>query len=180
VASDVELINRIRDGDAAALEALYNRYLATVWRFACTRTYGHDAAAWDLVSETFLAAIRDLARYDPNRGAVAAWLIGIARHKAANLHRRHTEEGPVIEPSTELDPSQPASQQESRQEIVAVLAAMDEDQRLALEWKYVEGLSVREIAARLNRSEKAAEALLFRAREDFRRRYKPILEKQEL
>jgi len=42
-------------------------------------------------------------------------------------------------------------------------------ERVALEWKYLDGLSVQEIAARLARTEKAAEALLYRARRSFLR-----------
>ncbi len=47
---------------------------------------------------------------------------------------------------------------------------LSDQQRMALEWKYVERLSVREIAERLDTSEKAAESILFRARKEFRQR----------
>jgi DNA-directed RNA polymerase specialized sigma24 family protein len=46
--------------------------------------------------------------------------------------------------------------------------ALPDDQRLALEWKYLDGLPVREIAHRMGRTEKAAETLLYRARNAFR------------
>jgi RNA polymerase sigma factor (sigma-70 family) len=57
---------------------------------------------------------------------------------------------------------------ETRARVAAVMDALPDDQRLALEWKYVEGLSVRDIADRMGRSEKGAEATLYRARNAFR------------
>jgi RNA polymerase sigma-70 factor (ECF subfamily) len=45
---------------------------------------------------------------------------------------------------------------------------LPEQYRLALEWKYIDGLSVRQIAERLALTEKAAESILFRARREFR------------
>ena len=59
---------------------------------------------------------------------------------------------------------------ERREEIRNVLGLLPEQSRLALEWKYVDKLSVREIADRLSVTEKAAESILFRGRREFRER----------
>jgi RNA polymerase sigma factor (sigma-70 family) len=45
---------------------------------------------------------------------------------------------------------------------------MPDEERQVLEWKYLEELAVAEIAERLGRTEKAVEALLYRARRSFR------------
>ena len=52
---------------------------------------------------------------------------------------------------------------ETKDAVVRALDALDDEERLALEWKYIESLSVRDIAERLGRSEKAVEAILYRA-----------------
>jgi RNA polymerase sigma factor (sigma-70 family) len=60
--------------------------------------------------------------------------------------------------------------QERREEIRQVLDRLPEPTRLALEWKYIDKLSVKEISDRLDVSEKAAESILFRGRKEFRQR----------
>ena len=63
--------------------------------------------------------------------------------------------------------------EETRLEVLRVLDEMPERQRLALEWKYLDGLGVREIAERLGESERAVEAVLYRARRGFRQAFEP-------
>ena len=60
---------------------------------------------------------------------------------------------------------------EKRHLVAYLLEHMRLDQRLVLEWKYADGLSVREIASRMGQSEKSTESLLYRARAEFRRAY---------
>jgi RNA polymerase sigma factor (sigma-70 family) len=62
-------------------------------------------------------------------------------------------------------------QTETRDAVIHALDALTDDQRLVLEWKYLESLSVRDIADRLGRTEKAVEAILYRARISFRTAY---------
>jgi RNA polymerase sigma factor (sigma-70 family) len=58
---------------------------------------------------------------------------------------------------------------ETREAVLSVLAQLPERQRTVLEWKYFDSLGVREIAQRLGDTEKAVEAVLYRARREFRR-----------
>src|SRR4051812_10202642 len=88
--SDRELLSRIHAGQGAALEAFYQRYMPALWRYVRARLPGDQSAAEDVLSETFLAAIRDLRRFDGGKGSVAGWLTGIARHKLADRRRGPT------------------------------------------------------------------------------------------
>jgi len=176
--TDADLIRAIRSGDAAALETLYRRYLPSVWRYAFARLRGDTAAAEDVVGETFLAAVRRIGRLKPEGGSVAGWLIGIARHKIGDIRRRRrrTRSGGTAEARAEataggIDPAAPLEAAETRARVAEALDALSDEQRIALEWKYLEGLSVRQIADHLGRSEKAAETLLYRARKAFREAY---------
>jgi RNA polymerase sigma factor (sigma-70 family) len=67
------------------------------------------------------------------------------------------------------DPSAPLEVEETRIDVLRVLDEMPDRQRVVLEWKYLDGLRVREIAERLGESEKAVETVLYRARREFRR-----------
>lgn len=177
--TDAELIRAVQAGDEAALETLYRRHLPSVWRYAYAQLAGNSAAAEDVVGETFLAAVRQAARLDPTGGSVSGWLIGIARHKVAD-HRRRTGRQPSADPtqaegerdpSPAADPAAPVEAAETRARVTAVMDRLPDDQRLTLEWKYLEDLSVRDIAGRLGRTEKAVEATLYRARQSFRAEY---------
>ncbi|HUU09262.1 MAG TPA: sigma-70 family RNA polymerase sigma factor [Phycisphaerae bacterium] len=73
------------------------------------------------------------------------------------------------EPARDADgPAAPLEAAETRAQVAAVMDGLPDDQRQAMEWKYMDDLSVREIARRLGRTEKAAETVLYRARNAFR------------
>jgi RNA polymerase sigma-70 factor (ECF subfamily) len=134
----------------------------------------------DLVSETFLAAIQSIHTYDASKGNVYGWLLGIARNKLSDYRRRTAREGDAAwaEASTAAcgdvgTPEANLIRAETRDAVIRVLDALADEERLVLEWKYVESLSVREIAQRLGRTEKAIEAILYRARISFRAAYSP-------
>jgi len=178
--TDADLIRAIHSGDAAALETLYQRYLPSVWRYAFARLRGDTDAAEDVVGETFLAAVRHIGRLRPEGGSVAGWLIGIARHKVGDVWRRRSRvhsggsaEARAEETPGGTDPAASIESAETRTRVAEVLERLPDEQRIALEWKYLEGLSVREIADRFGRTEKAAEAILYRARKAFREAYEP-------
>jgi RNA polymerase sigma-70 factor, ECF subfamily len=88
--SDQVLIALVADGDRDAMRLLFARHNAKVFRFL-TRLVGDAATAEDLVSDVFLEAWRQAARFEA-RSQVATWLLGIARHKALSALRRRTPE----------------------------------------------------------------------------------------
>jgi RNA polymerase sigma-70 factor (ECF subfamily) len=175
VDNDSVLIRRIQSGEAEALRTLYQRYLPPLWRYVRSQTRGDLHATEDAVSETFLAALRGLGQLDPDGGSVFGWLVGIARHKVADRARQVQRAGPQLENETEAASEMPGplarlERCERRAEVTAALDQLDADERLVLEWKYVDGWSVRRIAESLGRTEKAVESLLYRARESLRQR----------
>ena len=155
---------------------LYERYLPSVWRYVYSRL-SHEAASRDVVSETFLAMIQSIGRLDAATTNVAKWLSGVARHKLADHWRRSAP--PVAAQDVELpeqrnNPAVTMDASEMRQAVGQAMNGMDDLQRIALEWKYIDGRTVREIAGCLGRTEKAVEAILYRARAAFRARYERI------
>ncbi len=167
--ADQELIRRVREGDSGAVAELYERYAPVVWRYVFARMRRDTHAAQDVLSETFLAAIRAL-----NNGAttenVAGWLTGIARNKTADWYRQR-------EKLTTTDAEPATRDTSSASEVVAdVLDALPIEERVILEWKYLDRCTVREIAERLGRTEKGVEGLLYRARNAFRTAYETALQ----
>ncbi len=77
--SDTELLQAMRAGDEEALAALYRRRQPGVYRFAL-QMCGSQELAEDITQEVFMVLIRETHTFDPARGSLSAFLMGIARH----------------------------------------------------------------------------------------------------
>src|SRR6058998_2495965 len=90
----------MRLGDESALEALYVRYGGLVYTLA-RRIVGDPELAREVLQDTFIRSWDGRDTYDPDRGRVPWWLMGIARNRAVDLLRsrphqaRLREQGPV-------------------------------------------------------------------------------------
>ncbi len=178
ILNDSDLVRRLRERDPAAFKCLSDRYLPSVWRFVCMRVDGDSHLAEDIVSETVLALVRAVS--DESTADIenpGGWLRSVANHKVQDHYRavarvRHLIDG-AKQNAESVGQDDPAKHEEAREKRAAVRRAMDElsDQhRQALEWKYLDKLSVREIASRWEATEKAVESILFRARRELRLR----------
>ncbi len=173
--SDAELLRRMIGGSEAALAALYDRHNRAVFA-AAMRTAGDHGVAAEVVQETFLALWNRAELFDPSRGALATWLITIARNRAIDRLRsaaRHdraitfssfaqveTDDSSTAEWLTtagdliaaggpEPSPEEVVSGMEIRASIQDALAALAPVERSVIELAYAGGLSQSEIAARL-------------------------------
>jgi RNA polymerase sigma-70 factor, ECF subfamily len=154
-----------------ALLALYDQALPVVYGYFVRRC-ADRATAEDLTSDTFLAAM-DAARKESPPPMTVPWLIGVARHKLADHYRRRHDRFSV--PVAELpEPVEPADQWDAELDrIVAesVLARLGEQHRTVLSLRYMDDCSVPECAELIGRTVHATEALLVRARREFKKHY---------
>jgi RNA polymerase sigma-70 factor (ECF subfamily) len=160
-ADDLALIADIAAGDSAALEALYDRYAAIVYRLAL-RMLRNSEMAEDLVQEVFWRVWRRSASFERERGRVAQWLFGIAHNLCIDeLRRLRARPTPVYEDvnhpviqhlvDEHMDVPAAAWGTEQRRLIVEALHELPNAQRQAIELAYFGGMSHQEIATRLNR-----------------------------
>jgi len=84
---DEQLLRMMRAGDEEAFTTLYRRRQGGIYRFVLEMS-GSVSLAEDVTQEVFLALIRDSRGYDPSRGPLAAYLLGMARHHALRLLKR--------------------------------------------------------------------------------------------
>ena len=84
---DARLIERLRLGDETAFETLYHRHSPVMLRFA-RRMGASRSTAEDVVHDVFMALLRQLHRYDPNRGPLTAYLFTILRRHVWRLRTR--------------------------------------------------------------------------------------------
>ena len=85
--SDSQLLQSMLTGDEEALAALYRRWQQGVFRFAL-QMCGSRAVAEDVTQEVFMVLIREGHTFDPARGSLNAFLIGIARNHVLRRLRR--------------------------------------------------------------------------------------------
>lgn len=153
---------------ATGLLDLYDRALPQVYGYLIARC-GERSVAEDLTSETFLAATRQ-----SSDGPVSvAWLIGVARHKLADHWRRQAREERLIRAVGE-NTGESEDPWETELDVVRahqLLEGLAPQHRAALTLRYLDGLSVQEVASVLGRTVDATEALLVRARRQLRKAY---------
>jgi RNA polymerase sigma-70 factor (ECF subfamily) len=151
--------------------AIYPAALPQVYGYLLPRC-GSVALAEDLTAETFMAAVV-ATRGDRPAPVTVAWLIGVARHKLVDHWRRTERERRGL---AAAEREQPASEDPWNEVLDAqaahvALLRLSLPQRTALTLRYLDGLSVPEVAQHLDRSVHATETLLVRARSALRRVY---------
>jgi len=175
--TDTELLRQAQCGDMDAWRLLYAQCMPSVWRHALALT-GDVSVTEDVVSETFLGLVRAIRDLDPDTIPLHAWLRGVVRNKVADERRQKSKHDRLLAAAIDEgaaedgDGSSAAVEaEESRQQIRGILHKLPEQQQIILEWKHIDDLSVRDIATRTGQTEKAVEAVLYRARKEFRRLY---------
>jgi RNA polymerase sigma-70 factor (ECF subfamily) len=84
---DEQLLRMMQLGDEDAFTTLYRRRQGGIYRFVLEMS-GSTSLAEDVTQEVFMALIRDNRGYDPSRGSLGAYLLGMARHHALRLIKR--------------------------------------------------------------------------------------------
>jgi RNA polymerase sigma-70 factor (ECF subfamily) len=152
--ADEQLVHLLKQRDVRALEALYRRHARAVYSLSF-RMLGEGAAAEEVVQECFLKLWRRPELYQPGRGKVLSWLLGVTHHRAVDqlrrrrLEQRHTVNGEVDSPSGVGDPEQHVWGRFQVEAVARALADLPPSQRVALELAYLRGMTQAEIAAYL-------------------------------
>ncbi|HEV8537216.1 MAG TPA: RNA polymerase sigma factor [Candidatus Limnocylindria bacterium] len=155
--------------DPAGFAALYRRFVDDIYRYLLARC-GDPSEAEDLVADTFLAALRAAPGYR-GAGPVKAWLVGIARRKAADAYRGRRAHATLEAAAAVADPARTDELALERVELARVLEAtghLGADRAEALRLRYFAGLEFTEIGRLMGRSEAAAKMLVHRALSDLR------------
>lgn len=163
--TELRVVADARQGDAAALTALYEYFKQDVFRFIYYRTSDRDAAA-DLTGDVFERMIKGLPTYQPDK-PFAAWLFQIARNSVIDYWRQQQirQHVPLDEaqPGVELSPEQQVGQKLTREHLVLALQALNDDQRDVLLLRFVSGLRVTTVATIMDKSDGAIRMLQQRA-----------------
>lgn len=168
-------------GDQSSYRQFFDEVFPRLYRF-CLRQCGQAALAEEVTQSSLVTALEGLHRYR-GEASLLSWCFGIARHTlrrqqqvAARAHQVEDEDEldalmDALRAGDADDPAQVVEVDQLRDFVHAVLDRLPALYAEVLEGRYVLGLSVRELAAQLGRSEKAVESALSRAREAFRQAF---------
>lgn len=153
---DEDVGRRFRAGDETALARAYERWGALVHGLAVRAVGPVDAQ--DVTQQVFIAAWRSRERFHPDRGVLAGWLVGIARHKIADAlasrpraHEVPTDPVEVLGGVARGGPvPAPADDVAARLLLDAELAAVGQPQRRIMELAFYDDLTHQQIAERLD------------------------------
>jgi RNA polymerase sigma-70 factor, ECF subfamily len=159
-------VRRAKKGDEDAMRFLYLRYADNVYGYVCSIVRDEHEAE-DVTQQIFAKLLTALERYEPRSVPFSAWILRIA-HNAAIDSMRARRAVPCEEVrSLELEDASVA--RERAQDLQAAIATLPEEQREVIVMRFVLGLSPREIAERIGRSEDAVHGLQHRGRQTLRR-----------
>jgi RNA polymerase sigma-70 factor, ECF subfamily len=188
VDTDPEHVRRLLRGDEAAFEQFFDDAYPALYRFALARLdFDHDAAG-EVAQAALCKAIRKLHTFR-GEASLLTWLCTFCRREIYDHRHRHhgrvqvdlVEDTPEIRaaleslratPAQDLDASLDRTRMASL--VQRVLDQLPTHYAHALEWKYIDELTVRAIGERLGLGPKAAESLLTRARQAFREAFQTM------
>lgn len=161
---DVRLAQRLLERDEKALREAIAKYGRVVYGIA-RRVLAEASLAEEVAQDTFLALWRRPGAFDPERGSLQAFLLGVARNKAVDLVRREqslrrAKDALVAEAESGDGASADEIGIEEREEVKAALAKLSPLQREAIVLAYFGGRTYREVAVELGIPEGTAKTRL--------------------
>ena len=146
----------VQQGDPRAFELLYDRHGGAAFSLAY-RMVGNRVNAEDISQEAFLSIWRSRLRYQPDRGSVRTWVLGVVHHRAIDALRRHlvhdrrrvgVEGLEERQEAPELTDVEAARREEARN-VRNALDTLPEEQCRVIELAYFGGFSHSQIAEML-------------------------------
>jgi len=179
---DKRLVKQLLANDEQAFDRFFSENFARLYRFALTRLPEDPDGTREVVQIALTKAIRKLHTYRAE-SALFTWLCAITRNEMSDWlakqgrYRQHivlTEDYPEIQAAVDsfqapqsLNPEHVYQRTELARLIQVALDRLPPRYGNVLEWKYIEGYSISEIAEKLNLGNEATQSLLARAKRAF-------------
>jgi RNA polymerase sigma-70 factor (ECF subfamily) len=166
------LVERAQAGEPEAFGLIYDRYLATVYRFVYFRVRNRQLAE-DLTADTFLRALRRIGSFTWQGRDPAAWLVTIARnlvadHFKSGRYRLEVTTGDVLatdreERGPEGSPEAAVVDHITYMALLTAVKQLNPEQQECVMLRFLHGFSVAETARAMGKNEGAIKALQYRA-----------------
>ena len=177
-----KLVKQLLAGDQRTFDRFFEENFARLYRFAIARLSDDPEGAREVVQITLTRAVRKLDTFRAE-SALFTWLCAICRNEVSDWLRRQgryrdhivlVEDFPEVQAAVdsfqaplEDSPERHYERVEAMRLIQVALDKLPAKYGNVLEWKYVEGHSVKEISAKLNIGTEATQSLLARAKRAF-------------
>ena len=168
------IVNRIRDGDEEAIDAVMRRYTKLLWSVAAgiLRGVASPQDTEECVADAFIKLWQEPEKFDPARGNLKQWLCMVVRSRALDRYReiQRREEQPINEDilSRSLNLEDGLFLEENKGRLMKALALLPEQDRDIVLRRYVREQKPREIAAALGLPVKQVKNRLYRTKEKLR------------
>lgn len=172
-----ELISKLLQNDQRAVQYFYRLYQQRLLRFVMNKI--QDEQDGEEITHDILIDALDSLPFFKGDSSLFSWLCGIARHNIADFYRRQKIKSivfsvfPFLKKLTDeaLSPEFALEKEELQNKFYATLQGLPEGFSQILRLKYIDGLTLAEIAEKLDITYKAAESKLFRARLAFQKEF---------
>lgn len=172
-----QLVRDVLAGKSGSATRFYQAYAPRVRSYLVSRLPS-ESDAEDVLQDTFLSAFDSLLLYR-GESSVVTWLLSIARHEVADFYRKRyvrqvvEKTSPLFEEIilTSETPEFVMEKSRLRRQFVTAYKSLSQEYQDILSFRFELGMSVKEIAVRMQLSFKATESLLYRARRAFTAAY---------
>ncbi len=165
------VVRNAQKGDEKAWRYLFESHFEPVQRYCLSLSSGRRDLAEEITQQVFMTAAHRIGKFKPQKGSFRAWLLGIAKNRFLKA-----QSGELRQKYHEKKCSEQTSERKKADApelfVYETLARLPAHYRSVLEAKYLEGLTVNEIAETNGSTPKAVESLLGRARDKFAQVYK--------
>jgi RNA polymerase sigma-70 factor, ECF subfamily len=170
----VELVARAQQGDAEAFGSLYDRYVDVVYRYVYYRV-SNKSLTEDMVSETFLRALRRITSFTWQGRDFGAWLVTIARnliadHFKSSRYKLEVTTGEMLDADkTTEGPENEVLDNLTNVTLLEAVRMLGAEQQECVVLRFLQGFSVTETALAMGKTDGAIKALQYRAVQSLKR-----------
>lgn len=160
-------LDRASQADPKALAALYDQYVNKIYAYIYHRV-GQAELAEDLTGQVFMRMLEAVRSGRPWKTSFSGWLYRIAHNLVIDHYRRRSratfvdiEDADPI--STDLEPFHAIQERLDRERVQVALNRLTDEQAEVITLRFLEGLSIAEVASIMDKTEGAIKALQYRA-----------------
>ncbi len=162
---EVRLLNLARQGDADSFAALYHTHVQVIYRYIMYRVNDQDIAE-DLTSEVFIRALEGLPKYTNQGKPFVSWLYRIAHARVVDFYRqskrRPQTDIEAVPIAVQMDMDIKVMRRQAAQILREAIATLTDEQQQVIILRFVEGMSINEVASIMDKRANAIKALQHR------------------